>query len=176
MTELLSNLEPDEAEPLADRRGGRAHLMVELCGAGRLQRRRFLERDEFLDVAWQEVAATRFLTAGRTRTIGAVAETILREYGSFAALVASQDLSESQRGAFRTCADIEHDLGLQGFASYEWYEPWLVPASPGDHGTSTTEWYVAEGVHSTLVRAVAFVREPDLWQPVDAVVCCDRVV
>jgi hypothetical protein len=176
MSELIKVLDAPEAERLAERRGGRAPLMVERCSPGRLRLERFTNRDGFLDIAWQEVPDTRFLTERRTRTLQAVAERILSDYGSFGALVRSQHLSINQRAAFQACADMEEKIRTDGYTSFEWFEPWLVPAVPGDNGSPTTEWYVAEGVHSTIVRAVELVRDSKLWQPAHAVVCCDRVV
>ncbi|MCV0384782.1 MAG: hypothetical protein K5799_15275, partial [Erythrobacter sp.] len=113
---------------------------------------------------------------GRSRTLRAVAGRVVEEFDTFKELVASPGLSAAERDAFGTCAEIEQEVRRVGYADFDWYEPWLVPAVSGDSGSATTEWYVAEGVHSTLVRAVELTKNPDQWQPVDAVVCRERVV
>lgn len=111
-----------------------------------------------------------------TRTLGAVARTILEKYGSFSALAHDNGLSPHQGEWFRSCVEMEADIETTGFDGFDWWEPWLLPASANDHGSPTTEWYVAEGVHSTIVLAVELTRDPDLWRPTTVVVCRETVV
>ena len=175
MSEFIQVLTADEAAPLADRRGGRAERIVDRCPGGSLEYRRVEERDEFLDIAWQEVSQTRFLTEGETRTLGAVARMILERYGSFSALADDEMLLPDQREWFRSCVEMEAEVDAKGFARFEWWEPWLVPATANDRGSLTTVWYVAEGVHSAIVLAVEVTRDPDLWRPLTVVICRERV-
>ena len=109
----------------------------------------------FLDVAWEEIDATRYPTLpSRPRTLRAVAEQIRNEFGSFAELVASEPRPGLDPGWYEPCAQIE----CEAFDRARWAKPWLVPAVESERRhCASTRYCVWEGVHSILVLAVGVV-------------------
>lgn len=174
MPETIRTLDLDEALAIAERQGGRApDVARRFAGRGKLVLCRFgeTEEDAFLDIAWQELARkTKYLTGGGTRTLKAVATSIVDKFGTFGALAGADPRPDLDPDWFRQCAEIE----AEGFGWSAWQPPWLAPATPDDGGSPTTNWYVWEGVHSIIVLAVGLVRGSIQWQPVDAIICLDR--
>jgi hypothetical protein len=102
-------------------------LAEQLAPTGKIFVRTFAEdeREAFLDIAWQEIDATRYFTpASSSRTLRAVAARILEEFGTFDALVRARPRSGLCPQWFKRCAQIERE----GFDRSKWVRPWLVPA------------------------------------------------
>jgi hypothetical protein len=171
VAERIRRLALEEAATLARTRGGRAPELAKECAdRGDLYLYGIAEPDQFLDIAWQELAAkTKAITQGGQRTLRDVAQVVLDRYGSFAELIKARPAADFDPGWFLSCAEIEAHFDWS-----RWAEPWLVPATPGDHGGQTTEWYVWEGVHSTIVLAKGLIDNSIEWQPMEAVVCLHR--
>lgn len=166
---------PGEADQ--HRGGGKDRLRLlaeEFAPQGKLLLRTFdqHERDGFLDIAWQEIDATRYLTPPDCpRTLRSVAKRVLAEFGSFAELCRSDAKPGLQPEWFGPCAQIEED----GFDWSKWNRPWLVPAIAGERRLSPrTSLYVYEGVHSTAVLALSLLSGSVAWKSVDAIICIER--
>jgi hypothetical protein len=176
VTELLRPLDEGEALHEAGNRGGRALDLVDrFAAAGKLWLCAFGEGDgeEFLGIAWQENDDTRYLTPSSSpRTLRAVGERILEEFGSFGALVRAQVVPGALNPHwFEPCAQIERD----GFDWHKWARPWLVPAQGDECRHSTdTRLYVWEGVHSSIVLAVGVLSSSIVWQRIEAIVSLER--
>ena len=153
MPERLQQLDHPTAVTEADREEGngrvRARCVADrLAGSGKLWVSR-LDREEFMDLAWQEDDNTRHLTATLpSRTLAAVAERILDDFGSFDGLLAADPVSGHLNPEwFRKCAELS-----QVFDWQQWTKPWLVPAQWNERqGSRRTTLYVCEGVHRTIV-------------------------
>ena len=129
-------------------------------------------RERVLGLAWQETDHTRELTEPPPRTLRAVAERILDQYGSFDRLVSVPPI----RGRldpkwFAICAELARTFDWDKFG-----KPWLVPAKAGERrGSPETALYVCEGVHRTLVVAVGLLNRTVEWRPMLAVVAEERL-
>jgi hypothetical protein len=137
---------------------------------------RTLERQAFLDLAWLENDETRYLTADEpSRTLEAVAEGIVRRFGRdrpFAELLRAAPIPGKFRPAwFDSCARIERD----GFDVEKMDRPWLVPARPNERrGCERTDFYICEGLHSTIALAVELVGKGRTWRGLEAIVSGER--
>jgi hypothetical protein len=155
--------------------GGKARLEALsqiYAPSGQLELVELATADEFLDLAWQEIDATRALTpSDAARTLRAVAERVLRDPGSFAAIAEADPRAGLDPSWFGPCAAIERE----GFDWSKWQSPWLVPAVESEwRFCPATTLYVFEGVHSTAVLAVELLRRSVDWRPITAVLCRGR--
>lgn len=179
MTEPLRPLNLSEALAEADKHdgGGRRRareLAEQFAPVGDIVLRTFgeNEREAFLDIAWQEIDATRYLTPSASpRTLRAAATRIRDEFGSFGALVQAEPRPGLVPEWFGSCVRIERE----GFDWSKWLRPWLVPAVDSERRHSpATHLYVWEGVHSTVVLALGLLDGSLVWRPVEAVVSLQR--
>jgi hypothetical protein len=177
MSERLQPLDYPTAVAEADREEGngrmRARCLADrLAASGKLWVSR-LDREEFMDLAWQEDDNTRHLTASLpSRTLAAVAERILIDFGSFEGLLAADPIPGHLNPEwFRKCAELSREFDWQ-----KWTKPWLVPAQANElRGSPRTTLYVCEGVHRTIVVAVALLSGSIDWAPMDAIEAEERL-
>jgi hypothetical protein len=171
----VRQLSEAEVRKEARLRGGRAPRVAdEFAATGKLYLHTFGEGDQeaFLDLAWQEVTRTRYLTPRHSpRTLRATADRVHELFGSFVELVAAAGNPEFDPGWFNVCADIERE----GFNWMKFQKPWLAPTAGDERrGSPATCWYIWEGNHSALVLAF-MLRHRDLaWRPVDCIVSGER--
>ena len=174
-TDLPLNLAEALAE--ADRHHGngavRCRVLAEAYAPeGKLVRRTYGDSDceAFLDVAWQEIRATKVLTpAVRPRTLREVARQLDDQFTSFDSIANTAHVpGQLTPDWFRVCAEIESD----GWQWDLYAPPWLIPATVDErrHSAKTT-LYLFEGNHSAAVLAHQLYIGKVEWQPVDAVVC-----
>ena len=154
MSERLYQLDHAAAIEQADREEGngkvRARCLADrLAPAGSLWVSR-LDQEEFLSLAWQETDHTRQLTEPSPRTLGAVAERMLDQYGSFDGLVSAPQIpGRLDPNWFTKCAELAREFDWSKFG-----KPWLVPAKASERqGSPETTLYVCEGVHRTIAVA-----------------------
>lgn len=129
------------------------------------------EQEDFLDLAWQEIEATRFLTPpDGPRTLRHVAHRIIEEFNDFDGLASAPPRPGLDPTWFSTCRMIQR--------SFDWDEvnrPWLLPARPDERRHSpNTHMYISEGVHTTLVIAVGLELGERHWMPLEAVFAGNR--
>jgi hypothetical protein len=165
------------AEADRHRGGGRDRLRdiaLRYSDAGKLTVLTFDEgdREAFLDIAWQEIDASRALTpTDLPRTLRAVAARVYAEFGTFSDLVARGSRAGLDAHWFEPCAAIEH----AGFRWGDFLMPWIVPSIDSEKRHSPqSNYYIWEGVHSTAVLALALMRGDLRWQPVSTVLCLER--
>lgn len=176
MPERLQQLDHPTAVAEADREEGngrvRARCLADrLAASGKLWVSR-LDREEFMNLAWQEDDNTRQLTATLpSRTLAAVAERILNDFGSFDELLAADPLPGHLNPEwFRRCAELSRVFDWE-----KWTKPWLVPAVASERRNSPgTTLYVCEGVHRTMVVAVGLLNGQIEWVPMQAVEAEER--
>ncbi len=170
MPERLHQLGHEEAIGEAEREAGngvvRARCLADqLAPAGSVWVSR-LSQDEFLSLAWQETNHTRQLTEPPPRTLRAVAERILDQYGTFDRLVSTRPIpGRLDPTWFATCAELARTFDWDKFG-----KPWLVPAKASERQRSPeTTLYVCEGVHRTIVVAVGLLNHTIVWEPMLAI-------
>jgi hypothetical protein len=174
-TDLTLSLPEALAEADRHRGNGAARcraLAETYAPEGKMVRRTYgdLDREAFLDIAWQEMRATKVLTpAVRPRTLREVARQLDDQFTSFDSVANAPAIPGQLRPDwFRVCAEIEVD-GWQWDRSVP---PWLIPATISErrHSERTT-LYLLEGNHSAAVLAHELYIGKIAWQPVETVVC-----
>lgn len=177
MPERLKQLDHATANWEADQEEGNGRLRARcladrLAPTGKLWLTRF-HQTEFLGIAWQEDDNTRYLSRSLpTRTLGAVAERILAEFGSFEDLASAPAIpGQLDPRWFRRCADLAGEFDWE-----KWTKPWFVPAKPSEQrNSSRTTLYVCEGVHRTIVVAAGLLSGTIEWMPMLAIEADERI-
>lgn len=177
MPEKLRQLDHPAAITEADREEGNGRVRAgcltdRLAVSGKLWVSR-LDREEFMGLAWQEDNNTRHLTATLpSRTLAAVAEKILNDFGSFDGLLAADPIhGQLNPKWFGKCAELS-----QAFDWQKWTKPWLVPAHANERrGSPDTTLYICEGVHRTMVVAVGLLNGSIAWVPMEVIEAEERL-
>jgi len=134
-----------------------------------------LHEAEFWKLCWQSVDIYRFLTpVGHCRNLRCVVDRLKKCGASLAQLAdpyARQDLVRNTDW-FRVCADMANDFDwarFRGSGSHD--HPirlrFVNQIERGECPRAT--WYVADGVHRTLVAGVLLDQKGIAWQPFTAV-------
>jgi (2Fe-2S) ferredoxin len=134
---------------------------------------RLEDEESFLSLIWHEIDSARLLTPkGQPRTLGDVADRLLRDHYTFTSLTRSLGLPSHQHYPdwFKRCLQIDGEFDFRHFG-------WVAVVAANDAERQQSPlgtFYIYDGAHKALVLAKRLLKKETVYQPIEALYLVPR--